>query len=150
MANGSATDSKLVLVKKNDWGHIYVLYYLLLLRNLVQLSINTFSCHLSSYYYHTVHPCYNSLRPSDAYMRQWAKHHWFRWWFVAWSVPSHYLNQSWNIVNLNLRNKFQWNVNRNSYFFSQESAFENVFCEMAAILSRPQCDNTLKFPKEIQ
>ena len=40
-----------------------------------------------------------------------------------------------------LRNKFQWNFNRNSYIFIQENEFENVICEMAAILSRPQCVN---------
>ena len=54
-------------------------------------------------------------------------------------APSHYLNQCWNIVNLNLRNKLQWNLKRNSYIFIQENTFENAVCEMAAILSRPQC-----------
>ena len=57
------------------------------------------------------------------------------------SVPSHYLNQCWNIVNWNFRNKLQWNFNRNSNIFIQENALENVVCEMASILSRPQCDN---------
>ena len=31
-------------------------------------------------------------------------HYWFRWWLVAWSVPSHYLKQCRNIVNWTLRN----------------------------------------------
>ena len=53
--------------------------------------------------------------------------------------PSHYLNQRWNIVNLNLRNKLQWNLKWNSYIFIQDNAFENVVCDMAAILSRSQC-----------
>ena len=35
-------------------------------------------------------------------------------------------------------NKFQWNCNRNSNFFIHENAFENVVCEMIAILSRLQ------------
>ena len=39
-----------------------------------------------------------------------------------------------------LRNKFQWNIIWNSYIFIEENAFENV-CEMAAILSWPQCVN---------
>ena len=30
-------------------------------------------------------------------------------------------------------------LNRNSYIFIQENAFETVICEMAAILCRPQC-----------
>ena len=43
------------------------------------------------------------------------------------------------IVNWTLRNKLQWNSNRNSNIFTQENAFESVVCEMAAILSRLQC-----------
>ena len=65
-------------------------------------------------------------------------HHWLRYWLVAWSAPSHYLNQSWNIVNWNLGNKLQWNLKRNSNIFIQENAFENIW-KMAAILSWPQC-----------
>ena len=42
-----------------------------------------------------------------------------------------------------LRNILQWNFNRNSDIFIQENAFESVVCEMAAILSRPQCVNSL-------
>ena len=55
-------------------------------------------------------------------------------WLAAWTAPSHYLNQCWNIVNWNLRKQ-------NPYIFIQEIAFENVVCEMAAILSRPQYVN---------
>ena len=36
-----------------------------------------------------------------------------------------------------LRDKFQWNYDKNSYIFIQEIAFESVVCETAAILSRP-------------
>ena len=81
----------------------------------------------------------NSLRPSDAYMHRQSSHHWFRKWLVAWSAPSHYLNQWWNIVDWNLTNKLQWNFNRNSNIFIQYNALENIVCEMPAILSRPQC-----------
>ena len=79
---------------------------------------------------------FNSLRPSDAFMRRY--HHWFRQWLVAWSAPSHYLNQCWHIVNLTLMNKLQWNFNRNANISIQENVFESVVCEMAAISSRPQ------------
>ena len=72
-------------------------------------------------------------------MRQLTNQHWFRQWLVAWSAPSHYLKQCWNIVNWTLRNKVQGNFNRNSDIFFQENAIESVFWEMAAILSRPQC-----------
>ena len=60
---------------------------------------------------------------------------------VIWSTSSHYLNQCWNIFNSNLRNKVQWNLKRYSYIFIQENVFENVICEMAVLLSRPQCVN---------
>ena len=65
--------------------------------------------------------------------------YWFRWWLVAWSAPSHYLNRCLNIVNWTLRNKLQWKLKRNSYIFFQDNAFENIVCETAGILSRPQC-----------
>ena len=58
---------------------------------------------------------------------------------VGKSAPSHYPNQCWNIVNSNLKDKFQLNLKQNSYIFIQENAFENVICEMASILSQPQC-----------
>ena len=58
---------------------------------------------------------------------------------IGWRAPSHYLNQCWNIVNCTHRNNFQWHFKRNSDIFSQENALEYVVCEMAAILSRPQC-----------
>ena len=54
-------------------------------------------------------------------------------------APSQYLNQYWNIVNSNFRNRRQWNRKRNSQISIQRNAFENVVCEMAATLSRPQC-----------
>ena len=58
-------------------------------------------------------------------------------------APSHYLIHCWNNVNWTLGNKLQWNFNRNSNIFIQGNAFENVVCEMASILSRPQCVLTI-------
>ena len=87
---------------------------------------------------------FNPLRPSDTNVRQQTNHHWFRLRLVAWPAPSHYLNQCWNIVNSNLRNKFQWNPKWNSGIFIQENAFENVVCEMASIYSRPEWVNSLQ------
>ena len=60
---------------------------------------------------------------------------------MAWSAPSHYINQCWNVVNWAIRNKLQWNRTRNSYIFIPKNAFENVVGKMAAILSRPHCAN---------
>ena len=34
--------------------------------------------------------------------------------------------------------EFQWNFNQNTTLFTEENDFENVVCETAAILSRPQ------------
>ena len=66
-------------------------------------------------------------------------HHWLRLWLAAYSAPSHYLNQCWNIDNWTLRNKLQWNFNRNSNILIEENAIESVFCKVSAILCRPQC-----------
>ena len=41
--------------------------------------------------------------------------------------------------NWTLRNKFEWNLNRNSHIFIQENAFENVVSNMVTILPRPRC-----------
>ena len=43
------------------------------------------------------------------------------------------------IIKWTLRNKLQWNLNRN--IFIQENPFESVVCETVAILSLPQCVN---------
>ena len=51
-------------------------------------------------------------------------------------APSHYLNQHWLIINWTLRNKLQWNFNQNMEIYIHKNAFENVVCEMAAILPR--------------
>ena len=45
---------------------------------------------------------------------------WFRLWFVAYSVPSHYLNQCWVIVNWTFRNKLHWNFYQNTIFHSRK------------------------------
>ena len=57
------------------------------------------------------------------------------------SAPSHYLNQCWNIVIWTFRKKLQGNLNRNSFIFIQENAFENVVWKMVAIFSRSQTVN---------
>ena len=54
-------------------------------------------------------------------------------------LPSHYLNQCWNIVDWTLGNKLKWNLNQNSNIFIQANAFENVIWKMVAYLCCPQC-----------
>ena len=63
---------------------------------------------------------------------------WFRQWLVAWSAPRHYLNQGWNTV-APLGTNFAENLILYSNIFIKEKAFENVVRKLAAILSRPQC-----------
>ena len=50
--------------------------------------------------------------------------HWFRYWLVAYSAPSHCLNQCSVVVNLTLRNKIQWHFNQNTKFFIHVNAPE--------------------------
>ena len=63
------------------------------------------------------------------------------WWLTG---RRQAITQCWNIVNWTVKNKLQWNFNGNSYILNQENAFENVGCEMKAILSRPQCVYNLR------
>ena len=64
-------------------------------------------------------------------------------WILAWR--SHGKNHGtffWDFCGNLVRNKLQWNFNRNLSIFIRENAIENFVCEMAAIiLSRLQCVN---------
>ena len=42
-----------------------------------------------------------------------------------------------------MRNKRQWNFDQNESIFTEENAFENVFCNILSILYRPRCFNTI-------
>ena len=48
--------------------------------------------------------------------------------------------------------KLQWNFNQNSNILIEENTFEDVVCEMSAILSRPQCvkHNKANRPQDIK
>ena len=67
--------------------------------------------------------------PSAAYMRRWTGSSLVQ---VMEQATIHYLKQCRIIVDWTLRNKFQWNFNRNPYIFIHENAFECVLCETAA------------------
>ena len=69
--------------------------------------------------------------------------HWFRYGLVAYSAPSHYLNQFWILVNWTLRNKLRWNFNQNTKLYIHENASENIVCETSTILSRGKRVNNL-------
>ena len=59
-------------------------------------------------------------------------------WLVAYSVPSHYLNQGWVIVNWTFTNKFRWDSNQNITKCIHEIAYENIVCVIASILPRAE------------
>ena len=85
----------------------------------------------------------NSLKPNNKYMSvngpftrselltRWGwmtnicgskwDHHWFRQWVLAWSVPNHYVTQSWHVVNRTPGNQFQWNLNKNTIIFKEKN-----------------------------
>ena len=53
-------------------------------------------------------------------------------------------NQCWpnsHFIGKRLENKHQWNLNHNTKLFIHENAFENIICEIAAILSRERWVN---------
>ena len=52
-------------------------------------------------------------------MRQWDRSSLVHLWLVAYSVPSHYLNQCWLLVNQILRKTFHWSFIGNSKFSSK-------------------------------
>ena len=76
------------------------------------------------------------ISPCATYMHQWIGLALVQIMVVAYSAPSHHLNQCWVIVNWTLRNKLQWNFNQNIKLSIHENASEYIICEKAAILSR--------------
>ena len=83
-----------------------------------------------------LHNRINSLRPSDASMRQKPDPKLVQIMACHFFGANRFMNQCLNIVNLTLGNKSQWKFNRNTYIFVRENAFENVVWKIAAILSR--------------
>ena len=61
--------------------------------------------------------------------------HWFRQWLGAFSVPIHYMNQWWLVVNWTPGNKFRCNSNRNSIICIQKLHLKLSSAKMVAILS---------------
>ena len=75
-------------------------------------------------------------------------HNRFRKWLVACSVPSHYLNKCWRIVNRILMNKFKWDFNKtkNTHNSIQKSEFKNVVWAMSVIFQASMCYQTTWWP----
>ena len=61
--------------------------------------------------------------------------HWFRQWLGAWSAPNHYLNQCWILLIGPLGINFSEMAIEINTFWLKKCTW-NVFCELAAILSK--------------
>ena len=68
--------------------------------------------------------------------------HWFRQWLGAWSAPNHYLNQCWILLIGPLGINFSEMAIEINTFWLKKCTW-NVFCELAAILSRGRWVNNL-------
>ena len=80
-------------------------------------------------------PALSSLNPSSPIMLHICISRLGQQWFMAWRLFGANLNQYWRmhgIVNWTLKNKLQWNFNQKKII--EENVFENVVCEMGAIL----------------
>ena len=64
--------------------------------------------------------------------------------FSVMPLPEPMLKYCW--LNRFWLNQFQWNWKQNMKIFSQERVFENIACEIAAILFRPQYLCSHNFP----
>ena len=76
---------------------------------------------------HSFNTCFHSVQNTSLHCRVTRTcvnigRHLFGQWLVAFSAPSHYLNQLWLIINRNLRNKFMWNLT----ISIQENECENL------------------------
>ena len=67
------------------------------------------------------------------FVSEWGQH-WFRYWLAIYSTPSHYLNQCWVIVNWTLKNKLQWNFNKNT-----KLSFTKMHLKLSSAKWRPSC-----------
>ena len=63
--------------------------------------------------------------------------HEFRKWLVAYSAPSHYLNQCWVIVNWTLRDKLPRNFKQNTQIFFQFTITQHWFRKWLVAYSVP-------------
>ena len=122
--------------------------------------------HDSTHYVHFLHHRKRPLTRSNK-SPKWVSRtltHWGR-------VPSHYLNQWWNIVNCwTMGNTFQWNFHQSTTIFVQENAFEMssgkwlpfclglnvlnqlprpmIWCDLKSLLIHNRC-NMLEFKQNL-
>ena len=78
---------------------------------------------------------FNSSPPSAAYMRRWTRSALVQV-MACRLFGCKPLHEPMLTYQLDIGNKLQWKLNRNSKLFTHENVFENVVCEMATILFR--------------
>ena len=105
----------------NEIQHISLLASLFKIINLQLLIISVYATICLTHWGRVTHICVVDLG-----------HHWFRYWLVACSAPSHYLNLCWNIVYWTFRHKLQW-IGIQSFSFKKlhlqmSSAKWRLFC----------------------
>ena len=116
---------------QNNAGIENVLCYISLV---VHLYVDGFPCSIILYLIEVEWCTYASV----------TNHHWFRWWLVAWPVPSHYLNQCWDILNWTIVIKLQWNLNWN-YLIS----FKKMHLKKSSAQWRQFCFNLNVITREV-
>ena len=62
--------------------------------------------------------------------------HWFKWWLVAYSSPTHYLEQCWVLVNWTIRNELPGVLIKMQYASFTKMHLKNIVWEMVVILPR--------------
>ena len=121
--------SRLVLTNLIFYHKLMNMFYYIYIHNKrINLHFSETFCDALTHWSRVTHACVGNLC-----------HNWFSYWLVAFSAPNHYLNQCCIIVNSTIREKFRWHPNRNLNIFIQENVFEKVVCDIATILTWPQC-----------
>ena len=64
-----------------------------------------------------------------------------KWWSVAFSSPSYYLNQCWLIINRTHRDKRVWYFNQNALAYLKENTFDNALFKTTDVFLRYSCVN---------
>ena len=92
----------------------------------------------------------NLLRTSDAYMRQWNRPSLVQIMACQRLGTKSSSQPKLVIFNWNLRNKLQWNSNRNSNIFIRKNAFENIVHENGGhLVSSSMCLSHQRYPLPI-
>ena len=87
---------------------------------------------------------FNSSSPSAAYMHQWTGSALVQIMACPLFGTKPLSKPMLGYCQLDPMNKLQWKFSKNTQLFIHENAYENIVCEMAAILSQGRWVNTLR------